>query len=174
MKKKILIHVLDILKNLLKIITKKSQMKENYQIYLTYQFRLRVHSLNQEPQLPHKEMSKWRGVTLSLWTGGEGHPTPFNTPTHPQHSNIQKDCWKRSFSHFSTRSPWQMDQQMDQQTDKASYRVACPQVKTCFSGICQKVEDWLRLFSRWKKKYKDATNAELSMNAIKTHFSAQL
>ena len=31
-------------------------MKENYQIYLLYQFHWRPHSLNRDPQLPHKKM----------------------------------------------------------------------------------------------------------------------
>ena len=31
-------------------------MKENYQIYLPYQFHLRAHSLDREPKLSHKKM----------------------------------------------------------------------------------------------------------------------
>ena len=31
------------------------QMKENYQIYLPYQFRLRAHSVDREPEFPHGE-----------------------------------------------------------------------------------------------------------------------
>ena len=70
-----------------------------------------------------------RGVTLLLRTVGQGHPTPIYTPTHLQHSNIHKKCQKRSFSHFSTQSPWPTDQRTDRRRYKASYRVACPQLK---------------------------------------------
>ena len=49
--------------------------------------------------------NKWRPVTISLRTGGQGHPTPIHTQTHPPHSNLLKKYLKRSFSHFSTRSP---------------------------------------------------------------------
>ena len=56
--------------------------------------------------------NKWRGVTISLRTGGQGHPTPIHTPTHLQHSNIHKKYWK------------------DGRTDKASYRVARLQLKS--------------------------------------------
>ena len=37
-------------------------MKENYQIYLPYQFHRRPQSLDRDPQLPHKKMK-----TLYLW-----------------------------------------------------------------------------------------------------------
>ena len=38
------------------------QMKENYQIYLPYQFHWRAHSPGRDSQLPHKKMK-----TLFLW-----------------------------------------------------------------------------------------------------------
>ena len=53
------------------------------------------------------------------------HTPTINTQTHPQHSNTQKKYQKCSFSHFSTRWPLPTNQR----TDKASYRVACPQLK---------------------------------------------
>ena len=84
--------------------------------------------------------NKWRGVTISLRTGGQGHPTPIHTQIHPQHSNIQKKYRKRSFSHFSTRWPptdGPTDQRTDGRTDKASYRVACPQLKTTTRSLFQ-------------------------------------
>ena len=37
--------------------------------------------------------------------------------------------WKCAFSHFLTQSPWRTDGPTDGWTDKASYRVACPQLK---------------------------------------------
>ena len=80
--------------------------------------------------LPIKSKNnKWRGVTISLRTGGQGHPTPIHTPTHPQHSNIHKKYRKRLFSHFSTCA-LRTDGPTDQRMDKASYRVACPQLKS--------------------------------------------
>ena len=56
--------------------------------------------------------NKWRGVTISLRTGGQGQPTPIHTqrPTQPpfQHRHIHKKLLKRSFSHFSTHF-WLLD-----------------------------------------------------------------
>ena len=63
-----------------------------------------------------KEKNKWRGVTISLRTGGQGRPTPIHTLTHPQYSNIHKKYLKRSFPHFSTRWPLPTDQRTDGQT----------------------------------------------------------
>ena len=85
--------------------------------------------------------NKWRGVTTSLRTGGQGHPTPIHTQrlTQPpfQHRHIHKKLLKRSFSHFLTRAQDRTDRPTDQwsngptdqHTDKGSYRVACPQLK---------------------------------------------
>ena len=50
--------------------------------------------------LVHDLINKWRGVTISLRTGGQGQ--------------------KCTFSHFSTRSP-RTDQPTNGRTDKASY-----------------------------------------------------
>ena len=80
-----------------------------------------------------EKKNKWRGVTILMWTGGQGHPTPNHTQTHPQHSNICKKYQKCEFSQFSTRWPrtnGPTDGRTDGPTDKASYRVACPQLKT--------------------------------------------
>ena len=55
-------------------------MKENYQIYLPYQFHLRAHSVDREPKLPNKKMktmflsnmSKSRRLTSTFFpTNGE-------------------------------------------------------------------------------------------------------
>ena len=58
-------------------------------------------------RLKRKKKNKWCGVTISLRTGGQ--PTPIHTqhPTQPlfQHRHTHKKLLKRSFSHFSTRSP---------------------------------------------------------------------
>ena len=50
-------------------------------------FSERIYSFS--AQLREKN-NKWRGVTISLRTGGQGHQTPIHTPTHLQHSNIWK------------------------------------------------------------------------------------
>ena len=51
-------------------------------------------------------------------------------PSIPHASHIHKIHLKRSFSHFSTRVQGPTDRPTDQRMDKASYRVACPQLKT--------------------------------------------
>ena len=61
----------------------------------------------------HLSSNKWRRVTMSLRTGGQGYPTPIHSPTHLQPSNIHKKYWKRS---FSTRSPWRTDGRTDGQS----------------------------------------------------------
>ena len=98
-----------------------------------------------------RDINKWRGVTISLRTGGQGRPTPIHTPNPRTHLNIQKKYLKRSFLHFFVRSlptDWptrwtdgRTDRRMDGRTDgwmdgrtdrwagKASYRVACLQLK---------------------------------------------
>ena len=59
------------------------------------------------------------------------HPTPYPTP-FPTQTHTQKAS-KWSFSQFLTsadgRTNKRMDGPMDQRTDKASYRVTCPQLK---------------------------------------------
>ena len=51
----------------------------------------------------HEKRNKWRGVTISLRTGAQGHPTPILNPTHLPHS---KKEFKHLFSHFSILWPW--------------------------------------------------------------------
>ena len=81
--------------------------------------------------------NKWRGVTTSLRTGGQGQPTPIHTqrstqpPFQHRHIHIHKKLLKHSFSHFSTHA----DGPMDRRTDKASYRVACPQLNSSINHI---------------------------------------
>ena len=62
-------------------------------------------------------MNKWRGVTMSLQTDEQGHPTPIHSPT-PTHKHL--DCL---FFHFSTRTDKRTNRPMDGLTDKASHRV---------------------------------------------------
>ena len=72
--------------------------------------------------------NKWRGITVLLRTGGQGHPTPIHTHTHPQYSNIHKKYQKRSFSHVSTRWPrtdWWTNGRMDGRTDGQSLLLSC-------------------------------------------------
>ena len=60
-----------------------------------------------------KQGTKWRGVTVSLQMGGQGHPTPIHTPT-PSHKHLD---------HFSTQMDRRTNRPMDGLTDKASHRV---------------------------------------------------
>ena len=89
--------------------------------------------------------NKWRWVTISLRTGGQGHPTPSLTPTTPPntltHKQYQLQHQKYAFFAFSTRT-WQLERDgrtngpTNGRTDKASYRVAWPQLKN------EKMKQW--------------------------------
>ena len=73
---------------------------------------------------------KVTGVTISLRTGPIHTPSPL-TEKHKHtdiHTNIHKKDLNRSFFHFSTRSS-RTNGLTNGQTDKASYRVVCPQPK---------------------------------------------
>ena len=65
--------------------------------------------------------------------GGQGQPTPIHTqrPTQPpfQHRHIHQMHLKRLFLRFLTRVHGRTDGPTDGRTDKASYGVACPQLK---------------------------------------------
>ena len=66
---------------------------------------------------------------------GRGIQPPFTPP--PPHSNVPKKYLKRSFSHFLTRWPptdRRTNGPMDGRTDKASYRIACAQLKS-YKGL---------------------------------------
>ena len=73
-----------------------------------------------------RNKNKWRGVTISLRTGGQGHPTPSLFPTtfltHTNNSNCS--IINTRFSCFQL----ERDGLTDRRTDIASYRVACPQL----------------------------------------------
>ena len=49
--------------------------------------------------------------------------------TRPDTRPSVADGWAGAFSHFSTRGYGPTNQRTDGRTDKASYRVACPQLK---------------------------------------------
>ena len=57
----------------------------------------------------HWNIDKWPGVTILLWTIGQGHPTPINTPT--PHTQTYKKVSKTFFYLFtrSLRTHGQMD-----------------------------------------------------------------
>ena len=79
-------------------------------------------------------------VTILLWTGGQGHPTPIHNPYPSTNTHYKKKHVKRLFFNFLT-FVLQMDQRTDRLTnrqtnrwtnrgmDKASYRVVCLQLK---------------------------------------------
>ena len=77
--------------------------------------------------------NKWRGSTPSLRRGGKGRVTPIYTLAHHTHTQTKNS---HNFSIKTARfrtiqfdhHRW-TDQQTDGQTDKASYGVACPQLK---------------------------------------------
>ena len=64
-----------------------------------------------------RKRNKWHGVTISLRTGEQGHPTLIHT--HTQYPNISKKYQKRSFSKFSTRWP-RTDGPTERRTDGQS------------------------------------------------------
>ena len=84
-----------------------------------------------------KEVSEARkkanGILLQ---SGQWHPTPSFTPTsppNPPHKYIQTHRNNYSIinariSHFQL--VWRRDQRINRRTDKAHYRVKCPQLKT--------------------------------------------
>ena len=99
------------------------------------------------------------GIVLKLWTRGHiivtdgwaGHTTPIHNLTHPTHTHTQRQSkgqpQKCAFSHGSTRSS-RTDGPADGRTDKASYRVACLQLKKEIKRKKEKKE-------RKKKKKKE-------------------
>ena len=76
--------------------------------------------------------NKWRGVTISLQMGGQGHPIPNHTPTPTPHTCIHEKYPKRSFFHFSAQSPLRTNGWTDGRTDGRTDKASCPQLKTSF------------------------------------------
>ena len=83
-------------------------------------------------------MTQGHNIVADGWAGAS-NPQPNPNP-HPSHTNIHKKYPKRLFFHFSTLSlwtdrwtnrptEWPTNRLTDGQTDKASYRVTCPQLK---------------------------------------------
>ena len=76
-------------------------------------------------------MTQGHNIVADGWAGAS-NPQPNPNP-HPSHTNIHKKYPKRLFFHFLTQS-LRIDQRsngpMDQRMDKASFRFACPQLKT--------------------------------------------
>ena len=70
--------------------------------------------------------NKWCGVAILLRTGGQGLLTPIYTSTPP---NMNKKYLKCSFSCFQLNQYGPMGRWTNRQTDKASFWVACPQLK---------------------------------------------
>ena len=93
--------------------------------------------------------NKWRGVTISLRTGGQGHPTPIHTPNPTPYTNIHKKYPKRSFFHFSTRSPLWTNGPTDGRMDKASYRDAWTYLKTIFDRPPEKPHFFAKQYEPW-------------------------
>ena len=75
-------------------------MKENYQIFLPYQFRLSAHLLDQEPEFSHKKtktmflwnLSKRRRLTNADRWAGAHNPTRPLPSTHEQIEPIIRCC----------------------------------------------------------------------------------
>ena len=93
------------------------------------------------------ERNKWRRVTISLRTGGQGQPTPIHTQGPFQLVATQTNTRKASktlvFPLFDlcSRTNGPTDRWTDGRTDKATYRVACPQLKNAVKA--QKQHLWL-------------------------------
>ena len=69
-------------------------------------YNLSIARINFDGTFPYKgNNNKWRGVTISLRTGGQGYPTPIHTPIPTPHTNMHKKYCLTLVFHFSTRSP---------------------------------------------------------------------
>ena len=73
-----------------------------------------------------REKNEWRGVTISLREGGQGHPTPIHTHNPTPYTFIYtQEVSKSLIFPLVTRSPLRTDGWMDGRT----WRVTCPQLK---------------------------------------------
>ena len=85
-----------------------------------------------------EQVTRGHNIVADGWAGAS-NPYP--------HSDIHKKYLKRSFFHFSTRSSrtnGRTDGWTNGQTDKASYRVACPQLKTINCGCRSVIHFFMR------------------------------
>ena len=71
-----------------------------------------------------KQVTQGHNIDADGWAGASNLNPHHKSPTH-----MHKKHLKRSFPHFSTRVHGPTDQPTNQRTDKASYRVACPQLQ---------------------------------------------
>ena len=95
---------------------------------ISYFSRLALHQKNPSKSNSKRWKNRWRGVTISLRTGGQEHTTPIYTLPHSMLTHTHK----RLDHHWPTdqRTDGQTNGPTDQRTDKASYIIACPQLKT--------------------------------------------
>ena len=70
-----------------------------------------------------KHFNKWRGVTTSSWTSGQGCTPPSNFPLHTPYSHGISYAPSYTFQ-------LERDGLTNRWTDMASYRVAYPRLKT--------------------------------------------
>ena len=79
-----------------------------------------------EDETKSKQVTWGHNIVVDGWAGAaNSHPHPTFTQPSFQHRYIHKKLLKRSSYHFSTC----VHGRTDGPTDKASYRVACPQLK---------------------------------------------
>ena len=62
--------------------------------------------------------NKWRGVTISLRTGGQWHPTPIHNPTPTPYTNIHKKYPECPFCQFRLDHYGRTDGPMAQWTNR--------------------------------------------------------
>ena len=76
-----------------------------------------------------EQVSRGHNIIADGWAGASNpHQNPIPHP--PTHKHTQKVSKTLVFPLFNSMTPdRRMDGPMDRQTDKASYRVACPQLK---------------------------------------------
>ena len=80
--------------------------------------------LSGETATPIKQVTRGHNIVADGWAGASNPNPHHKSPTH-----MHKKHLKRSFPHFSTRAYGPTDRPTNGRTDKASYRVACPQLK---------------------------------------------
>ena len=90
------------------------------------------HTLSFRDPRTHKEQGRIHGNTVADGWAGAVMRKPLGIQQGRIHGHRLRTGGQGriyAFSHFSTRSPLRTNQPTDRRTDKASYRVACPQLK---------------------------------------------
>ena len=94
-------------------------MKENYQIYLPYQFHWRPQSVGGDSQLPNKKMK-----TMFLWNMSKSRrltstffPTNKKKNNKPDRATMRPDCVTACIE-LRAECVRYMERQMDEQTDR--------------------------------------------------------